>query len=210
VDAALCGGVGDWSRHMSYVLPLIPRQPDASRVYSLSSLILPNGVLFFCDTHVNLDPNAEQVAEMTILAAEAVRRFGLVPKAALLSHSSFGASDSRSARKMRQALTLLRERAPDLEVDGEMHADAALSAALRGRLVSRSPLEGSANLLIMPSLDSANIGLTLLSAATESLLVGPLLLGISKPLHMLIPSVTARGIVNMTALAAAQANQPPA
>ena len=207
VDAALCGGVGDWWRHMTYALPIIPRQAGVSRVYSLSSLILPNGVLFFCDTHVNVDPTAEQVAEMTILAAEAVKRFGVTPKAALLSHSSFGASNSPTARKMREALKLVREAAPGLEVDGEMHADAALSEVLRGRMVSDSPLTGSANLLIMPSLDAANIGLTLLSAATEALLVGPLLLGVAKPLHVLIPSVTARGIVNMTALAAAQANQ---
>jgi malate dehydrogenase (oxaloacetate-decarboxylating)(NADP+) len=207
VDAALCGGVGDWWRHMTYALPIIPRQAGASRVYSLSSLILPNGVLFFCDTHVNVDPTAEQVAEMTILAAEAVQRFGVTPKAALLSHSSFGASNSPTARKMREALKLVREAAPGLEVDGEMHADAALSEVLRRRMVSDSPLTGSANLLIMPSLDAANIGLTLLSAATEALLVGPLLLGVAKPLHVLIPSVTARGIVNMTALAAAQANR---
>jgi malate dehydrogenase (oxaloacetate-decarboxylating)(NADP+) len=207
VDAALCGGSGDWWRHLTNVLPIIPRQPDACRIYSMSSLILPTGVLFVCDTHVNVDPTAEQIAEMTILAAEAVRQFGVTPKAALLSHSSFGASNSPSARKMREALGLIRERAPDLEVDGEMHADAALSEALRNRLVSDSPLTGSANLLIMPNLDAANIGLTLLSAATEALLVGPLLLGVSKPIHVLVPSVTARGIVNMTALAVAQANR---
>ena len=131
--------------------------------------------------------------------------FGLTPKIALLSHSSFGAGHSASAVKMRKALALIRHRSPHLEVDGEMHADAALSEALRGRLVSSSPLTGSANLLIMPGLDAANITLTLLSAAAEALLVGPLLLGVAKPLHVLVPSVTARGIVNMTALAAAQA-----
>ena len=206
VDAALCGGVGDWWRHMTYVLPIIPRRPGASRIYSLSALVLPNGVLFFCDTHVNVDPTAEQVAEMTVLAADAVRQFGMTPKAALLSHSSYGASNSPTARKMREALKLIRAAAPELEIDGEMHADAALSQALRARLVSQSPLTESANLLIMPTLDAANIGLTLLSAATEALLVGPILLGVSKPLHLLVPSVTARGIVNMTALAAAQAN----
>ena len=207
VDAALCGGSGDWWRHMTYALPIIPREPGAERVYSMSSLILPNGVLFICDTHVNVEPSAEQIAEMTVLAAEAVRRFGVTPKAALLSHSSFGASNSPTARKMREALGLIRQRAPDLEVDGEMHADAALSEALRNRLVSDGRLTGSANLLIMPTLDAANISLTLLSAATEALLVGPLLLGVSKPIHVLVPSVTARGIVNMTALAVAQANR---
>jgi malate dehydrogenase (oxaloacetate-decarboxylating)(NADP+) len=209
VDAALCGGVGDWLRQFQQVQPIIPRLPGVSRIYSLSGLILPNGVLFFCDTHVNTDPNAEQIAEMTVLAAAAVRRFGLTPKAALLSHSSFGASMAPAARKMREALDLLRARAPELEVDGEMHADAALSEALRARLVSSSPLTGSANLLVMPSLDAANIALTLLSAATEALLVGPMLLGISRPLQVMVPSVTARGIVNMTALAAAQAAEAP-
>jgi len=190
---------------MSYAMPIIAKRDDVNRIYALSALILQNGVLFICDTHVNVDPTADQVAEMTLLAAEAVKRFGMIPKAALLSHSNFGASNSPTARKMREALALIRERAPDLEVDGEMHADAALSEALRGRFVTDSPLQGSANLLVMPSLDAANIGLTLLSAATEALLVGPLLLGMSKPLHVLIPSVTARGIVNITALAANQA-----
>ncbi len=205
-DAALCGGLGDWIRQYKQVAPIIPHT-GVSRTYSLSALILPNGVLFFCDTHLNMDPTAEQVAEMTILAARAVRRFGLKPKAALLSHSTFGASAHPSARKMREALAMIHARAPELEVDGEMHADAALSEALRGRLVSSSPLKGSANLLIMPTLDAANIALTLLSAATEALLVGPMLLGMSKPIHVMVPSVTARGIVNMTALACAQVGQ---
>ncbi len=206
-DAALCGGLGDWTRQLANILPIIPRDPAVSRLYSLSALILPKGALFFCDTHLNLDPSAEQIAEMTFLAAKSVRRFGLAPKAALLSHSSFGTSDSENARKMRKALKLIRAASPDFEVDGEMHADAALSDVLRGRFVSSSPLSGSANLLIMPNLDAANIALTLLSAATEALLVGPLLLGVAQPIHVMVPSVTARGIVNMTALAVAQADQ---
>jgi malate dehydrogenase (oxaloacetate-decarboxylating)(NADP+) len=204
VDAALVGGQGDWWRHMTYALPIIPRREGASRVYALSTLILPIGPLFFCDTHVNVDPTAPQIAEMTVLAAEEVRRFGITPKVALLSHSNFGASNSPSARKMREALALIRERAPELEVDGEMHADAALREALRDGLVTDSPLRGSANLLVMPSLDAANIALTLLNAASDALLVGPVLLGLSKPLDVLIPAVTARGIVNLTALAACQ------
>jgi len=203
VDAALVGGGGEWWRQMTDVLPIIPKRADVGRVYALSTLILQNGALFFCDTHVCVDPTAEQVAEMTLLAADEVRRFGVVPKVALLSHSSFGASSSPTAHKMRDALALIRRHAPGLEVDGEMHADAALSEALRNRLVTQSPLTGSANLLVMPSLDAANIGLTLLSAATEALLVGPVLMGMSKPVHVLVPSVTARGIVNMTALAVA-------
>ncbi|HEU4549262.1 MAG TPA: NADP-dependent malic enzyme [Rhizomicrobium sp.] len=208
VDAALCGGLGDWSRQFANILPILPREEGISRLYSLSSLILPNGALFFCDTHVNIDPTAEQIAEMTFLAARTVRRFGMAPKAALLSHSSFGTANSDTARKMRKAMAILRAANPDFELDGEMHADAALSEALRGRLVSNSPLTGSANLMVMPTLDAANIALTLLSAATEALLVGPLLLGVSKPVHVMVPSVTARGIVNMTALSVAQAASP--
>ncbi len=204
-DAALVGGTGDWSRHLAYALPIVRSAVEGGRVYALSGLILQSGALFICDTHVNHEPTAEQVAEMTLLAAEEVRRFGVVPKAALLSHSSFGSGTSASSRKMRDALALIRARAPDLEVDGEMHADAALSAPLRDRLVSDSPLDGAANLLVMPNLDAANIGLTLLGAAASGLQVGPVLLGLQKPLHVLVQKVTARGIVNMTALAAAEA-----
>ena len=204
-DAALVGGTGDWSRHLAYALPVVRSEVEGGRVYALSGLILQSGALFICDTHVNHEPTAEQIAEMTLLAAEEVRRFGVVPKAALLSHSSFGASNSPSARKMRRALGLIRARAPDLEVDGEMHADAALSAPLRDRLVADSPLEGAANILVMPNLDSANIGLTLLGASASGLQVGPMLLGLQKPLHVLVQQVTARGIVNMTAIAAAEA-----
>ena len=204
-DAVLCGAGGDWGKHLSDILPVVPRQKGASRVYSISCLILPSGPLFFCDTHVNIDPTAEQIAEMTLLAADAVRRFGITPKVAMVSHSSFGAARSVSSRKMREALRLVRDLAPALEIDGEMHADAALKPAIRQPLVQHSSLEGAANLLIMPDLDAANIALNLLAAATDALLVGPLLLGVSKPIHVLIPSVTARGIVNMAALAAAQA-----
>jgi malate dehydrogenase (oxaloacetate-decarboxylating)(NADP+) len=152
-----------------------------------------------------IDPTAEQITEMTLLAAEAVRGFGIVPKAALLSHSSFGASDSDSARKMRQALSMIRARAPGLEVDGEMHADAALVQAIRDRAVPDSRLTGTANLLIMPNLDSANIAFNLLKAAADGLPIGPVLLGMSKPIHVLVPSVTARGILNLSALAVVEA-----
>jgi malate dehydrogenase (oxaloacetate-decarboxylating)(NADP+) len=171
----------------------------------VSCLILQAGALFMCDTHMNPDPTAEQVAEMTLLAAEAVRGFGLAPKAALLSHSSFGASHSPTARKMRQALALIRARSPDLEIDGEMHADAALAEAIRDRAVPDSRLHGTANLLIMPNLDAANIAFNLLKAAADGLPVGPLLLGMSKPIHVMVPSVTARGIVNVSAIAATEA-----
>ncbi|MGI3778433.1 MAG: NADP-dependent malic enzyme [Janthinobacterium lividum] len=204
-DAALVGGSGDWTRQLRHIQPIIPRAQGVAQLYGLSCLILQAGALFFCDTHVVLEPSAEAVAEMTLLAAETVRSFGVVPKVALLSHSSFGSSASPSARKMRRALELIREAAPELEVDGEMHADAALAEALRDRAVPDSRLSGVANLLIMPNLDAANISVTLLKAASEALAVGPLLLGLSRPLHVLVPTVTARGIVNMTALAALQA-----
>jgi malate dehydrogenase (oxaloacetate-decarboxylating)(NADP+) len=188
-----------------YVLPIIPRRPGVSRIYGLGCLILQHGTLFICDTQMVVDPTAEQIAEMTVLAAEAVGDFGITPKVALLSHSNFGASDSESARKMRRALGLVRARAPDLEVDGEMHADAALLEAIRDRAVPDSRLSGTANLLVMPTLDAANISFTLLKAASDGLAVGPILLGMSKPIHVLVPSVTARGIVNLSAFAALEA-----
>jgi malate dehydrogenase (oxaloacetate-decarboxylating)(NADP+) len=190
---------------MEYLLPIIPKVPTVARVFALSALILQSGAMFLCDTHMNMDPTAEQIAEMTCLAAKAVAGFGLVPKVALLSHSSFGASHSPSARKMRQALALIRAADPALEVDGEMHADAALSEAIRERQMPGSTLSGVANLLVLPNLDSANIAFNLVKAAADGLPVGPLLLGMSKPAHVLVPSVTARGIVNMTALAVVEA-----
>ncbi len=205
VDAALCGASAAWWRQMSYLLPIIPQSRAVSRVYALSAVILPSGTVFICDTHMNVEPTAEQIAEMTALAAKAVAGFGVVPKVALLSHSDFGASNSPSARKMRYALALIRAAHPELEVDGEMHADAALSETIRDRMMPESTLTGVANLLVMPNLDAANIAFTLVKAAADGLPVGPLLLGMSKPAHVLVPSVTARGIVNMTALAAVEA-----
>jgi malate dehydrogenase (oxaloacetate-decarboxylating)(NADP+) len=207
VDAAICGGTGAWWRQIQYILPIIPRLPEVNRVYALSCLIVPSGVVFICDTYMVVDPTAEQITEMTLLAAEAVRGFGITPKAALLSHSSFGASDTESARKMRRALGMIRARAPELEIDGEMHADAALVQAIRDKAVPDSRLGGSANLLIMPNLDAANIAFNLLKAAADGLPVGPILLGMSKPIHVVVPSVTARGIVNLSALAVVEAQE---
>jgi malate dehydrogenase (oxaloacetate-decarboxylating)(NADP+) len=204
-DAAICGGTGDWWRQLRQILPIIPRQPNVARNYALSCLILPIGALFVCDTHMVVDPTAEQLTEMTLLAAEAVSQFGIEPKVALLSHSSFGASDTDSARKMRRALAMIRERAPALEVDGEMHGDAALLEVIRNRAVADGRLHGTANLLVMPSLDAANIAFNLLKAAADGLPIGPILLGMSKPIHVLAPSVTARGILNLSALAVVEA-----
>jgi malate dehydrogenase (oxaloacetate-decarboxylating)(NADP+) len=206
-DAAICGATGAWWRQIQYILPIIPRKPGVSRVYGLSCVILPAGILFLCDTFMVVDPTAEQIAEMTLLAAEAVRGFGITPKAALVSHSSFGASHTESARKMRRALGMIRARAPDLEIDGEMHADAALVQSIRDDAVPDSPLKGTANLLIMPNLDSANISFNMLKAAADGLPIGPILLGMTKPIHVVVPSVTARGIVNLSALAVVEAQE---
>jgi malate dehydrogenase (oxaloacetate-decarboxylating)(NADP+) len=207
VDAALVGGNSEYWGQIEYVLRIIDRAPETSRVYALSGLILEAGALFITDTHMVPEPTPQQIAEMTILAAAEVRRFGLEPRAALLSHSNFGASHSPSARKMRTALDLVRGAAPDLLVDGEMHADAALSQHVRERLVPDGRFEGAANLLVMPNLDAANITLTALSASSSSPTVGPMLMGLSKPIHVLPPNVTARGIFNLTTVAAAQAAQ---
>ena len=206
-DAAICGGTGGWWRQIQYILPIIPRRPDVSRIYGLACVILPAGVLFICDAYMVIEPTAEQIAEMTLLAADEVRGFGIAPKAALVSHSSFGASDSESARKMRRALRLIRARAPELEIDGEMHGDAALVQSIRDAAVPDSRLTGAANLLIMPNLDAANIAFNLLKAAADGLPIGPMLLGMSKPIHVVVPSVTARGIVNLSALAVVEAQE---
>jgi malate dehydrogenase (oxaloacetate-decarboxylating)(NADP+) len=189
-----------------YAFDVIGMRPDVSRVYALSAVIVPNGTLFFVDTHLLVDPTAEQVAEMTLLAAEQVRAFGIAPRVALLSHSSFGQSNAPTARRMRQALALIRARDPGLEVDGEMHGDAALVPAIRARAVTESALTDTANLLVFPNLDAANIAFNLVKAACDGLQVGPLLLGMRRPVHVLVPSVTARGIANLTALAVHQAN----
>ena len=207
VDAALVGGNAEFWGQVEHVLRIIDLVPGLQRAYALSGLILDAGALFITDTHMVPDPTPEQVAEMTLLAAQRVRRFGLDPRIALLSHSNFGASHSPSARKMRAALALVRKQVPELIVDGEMHADAALSDRLRERLVTDSPLKGPANLLVMPNLDAANITLTALSASSSSPIVGPMLMGLSKPIHVLTPSVTARGILNLTAIVAADEMQ---
>ena len=204
VDAAIVGGNSEYWGQVEHVLRIIDRAPGASRVYALAGLILDAGALFITDTHMVPDPTPEQVAEMTVLAAAEIRRFGLQPRAALLSHSNFGASHSPSARKMRTALALVRKAAPDLLVDGEMHANAALSQALRERLVPDSRFEGPANLLVMPNLDAANISLTALAASSSSPTVGPMLMGLAQPIHVLTPGVTSRGILNLTAIAAAE------
>ena len=204
-DAAICGGKGDWWRQFQYALPIVPRKSSSGRVYAMTALILQAGPLFFCDTHVNVDPTCEEVAEMTLMAADAVRHFGMAPKVALLSHSSFGASNSPTARKMRKALGLIHAMDPNLEVDGEMHADAALAEQIRSQALPDSTLTGTANLLIFPNIDSANIAYNLVKATGEAVTVGPMLMGLQKPLHIAVPSTTARGIINLSAVAAMEA-----
>jgi malate dehydrogenase (oxaloacetate-decarboxylating)(NADP+) len=206
VDAMLCGTFGIYSRHLHYVDQVIGRRPGVRHYAAMNALMLPGRTVFICDTYVNPDPDPEQVAEMTVLAAEEVRRFGIVPKVALLSASNFGSSEIPSARKMQQALAILNERVPELEVEGEMHGDAALSEEIRLAVFPSSRLKGEANLLIMPTLDAANIAFNLLKmVAGEGVTVGPMLLGAARPVHILTPTATVRRLVNMAAFASIEA-----
>jgi malate dehydrogenase (oxaloacetate-decarboxylating)(NADP+) len=204
-DAMICGTTGRYARHLDHVTDVIGKADNVRDCSAISLVILPSGSFFIVDTYVTPDPTAEEVAEMTLLAAQHVRRFGLTPKVALLSHSNFGSSNSPSAQKMRKALALLHRRAPDLEVEGEMHADAALNETIRENIFPNSKLKGAANLLVMPTLDAANISFNLVKALGEGLSVGPILIGVAAPAHILTPSVTARGIVNMSAVAVVDA-----
>ena len=204
-DAMICGTYGQYSWHLRHVLDVIGLKEGVRDVSALSVLIMPTGTFFLCDTHVTPDPSAEELVEMTLMSADVIRDFGVIPKVALLSHSSFGSSDTSSARKVRKAVTLLAERAPDLKMDGEMQGDAAMDEALRERILPNSRLSGQANLFVLPNLDAANCAFTLLMALGKGLPVGPILVGAAKPVHILIPSVTARGIVNMSAIAAVNA-----
>jgi malate dehydrogenase (oxaloacetate-decarboxylating)(NADP+) len=210
-DAVLCGTLGMFAEHMRYIDQVIGLRAGVRHYAAMNALILPTRTVFICDTYVNHDPDADQIAEMTLLAAEEVRRFGVAPKVALLSASNFGSVDMPSARKMRQALERIRGRAPELEIEGEMHGDAALSEEIRLRVFPHAKLRGEANLLVMPTLDAANIAFNLLkTAAGGGVTIGPMLLGPARPVHILTPSATVRRIVNMTALAVADANAPRA
>jgi malate dehydrogenase (oxaloacetate-decarboxylating)(NADP+) len=206
-DGMICGALGAYAVHLRYIDQVIGRRSGAENFYAMNVLMLPKRTVFICDTYVNLDPSAEQLAEMAVLAAEEIRRFGVVPRAALLSHSSFGTSDAPSAQKMRRALELIQSLAPELEIDGEMHGDAALNPELRLASFPRSQLKNEANLLIMPTLDAANIAFNLLkTAAGDGITIGPILLGSARPVHILTSSATVRRIVNMTALTVVDAN----
>ncbi|OYQ38689.1 NADP-dependent malic enzyme [Rhodoferax sp. TH121] len=215
VDGLICGTWGTTSTHLHYIDQVIgkrhggsPSTPQDVQIYAcMNGLMLPNRQVFLVDTHVNYDPTAEQLCEITVMAAEEMMRFGFKPKAALLSHSNFGSSNEPSAIKMRRTLELLREQAPWLEVDGEMHGDVALDGAARKALMPNSTLHGDANLLVLPNIDAANIAYNLLkTAAGGNIAIGPVLLGAAKPVHVLTASTTVRRIVNMTALTVADAN----
>ncbi|MDP3204476.1 MAG: NADP-dependent malic enzyme, partial [Hydrogenophaga sp.] len=215
VDGLICGTWGSTHNHLQYIDQVIgkrvggsPRTAQDVRIYAcMNGLMLPGRQVFLVDTHVNHDPTPEQLCEITVMAAEEMLRFGLQPKAALLSHSNFGSSNEPSAIKMRRTLELLREQAPWLEVDGEMHGDVALDPEARARMMPNSTLKGAANLLVLPNMDAANIAYNLLkTAAGGNIAIGPVLLGADKPVHILTASATVRRIVNMTALTVADAN----
>ncbi len=207
VDGLICGTWGATADHLAYIDPVIGKRDGACTYACMNGLLLPGRQVFIVDTHVNYDPSAEELAEITLAAAEEMLRFGLTPKVALLSHSNFGSSNQPSAIKMRDTLALLNEQAPWLEVDGEMHGDVALDATARAKLMPDSVLKGEANLLVMPNIDAANIAYNLLKTASGGgIAIGPVLLGARKPVHILTASTTVRRIVNMTALTVADAN----
>jgi malate dehydrogenase (oxaloacetate-decarboxylating)(NADP+) len=206
-DGMLCGLLGGYSSHLHYIDLVIGKRAGVRHFAAMNMLMLPGRTVFICDTYVNPDPDAEQIAESTLLAAEEISRFGIVPKVALLSHSNFGSGEGASVDKMRNARALIAARAPHLEIDGEMHGDAALSAEIRAKVFPNSTLRGQANLLVMPNLDAANISFNLLkTAAGDGITVGPILLGAAKPVHILTISATVRRVVNLTALTVADAN----
>jgi len=204
-DAMICGVEGRFLSHLRHVRDVIGFAPGIRDFAALSLIITARGAYFLADTQVRLDPSADELAEIAVMAAAHVRRFGLVPKIALLSHSNFGSYDTESARKMRRALELLIVNHPELEVDGEMHGDAALSPADRVRVFPHSRLNGEANVLIMPNLDAANIAYEMIKVLADALPVGPILIGAARPAHILTSTVTARGVVNMTAVAVVEA-----
>jgi malate dehydrogenase (oxaloacetate-decarboxylating)(NADP+) len=206
-DALLCGLGGKFVSRLRYVKDIIGVAPGVGDLSAMSLLVTSKGAFFLADTHVRSNPTAAEIAENALLCAVHVRRFGLKPKIALVSHSDFGTDDAPSALKMRAALELIRANAPDLEVDGEMQADTALSQEIRNRVMPGSRLKGEANVLIMPDLASANIAFQMTKMMADALPVGPILLGAARPVHILTPSITARGVVNMTAVAVAEAQQ---
>jgi malate dehydrogenase (oxaloacetate-decarboxylating)(NADP+) len=205
-DGMICGTVSNSATHLKYIDEVVGHEPGAKVYGAMSGLILPGRQVFLVDTHINIDPTAEELAELTLMAASEMRKLGIAPKVALLSHSNFGSSNAPSAVKMREVLALIQKADPTLEVDGEMHGDSALDATIRDGAVTSSPLKGDANLLVLPNIDAANISYNLLkTAAGNGIAIGPLLLGVAKPIHILTPAATVRRIVNVTTLAVVEA-----
>src|SRR4249919_2951117 len=204
-DAMLCGLVGKYTAKLKHVLEVLGLDPTVKSLSAMSVVITPKGPFFFTDTHVQLDPTAEQIAESAIQAAYRLRLFGIHPKVALVSHSNFGSMDNPSARKMSRALEIINEKVPKLEAEGEMHADVALSEEIRERVFPNSRMSGSANLLVLPNLDAANSAYNLTRVMTDGIGIGPVLMGMGKPAHVLTPGSTVRRVVNMTAIAAVEA-----
>jgi malate dehydrogenase (oxaloacetate-decarboxylating)(NADP+) len=206
VDAMICGTVGRYGKHLRNVSEIIGTESGVNKLSSMNALVLHSGTLFMADTYVQEDPTAEDLAEIVSLCAEEVLWFGVQPKVALVSHSNFGSHDSPAAGKMQRALELVRERMPDLEIEGEMHADLALSEELRSSRFPNSRLRDSANLLVMPNQDAANIAFNMLKVLGEGIAIGPILIGTAKSAHIVTPSISVRGLLNMTALAAVRAS----
>lgn len=209
-DAMICGTIGDYHEHFSVVKAVFGYREGVHTAGAMNALLLPSGNTFIADTYVNDDPEPEELAEIAVMAAETVRRFGIEPKVALLSHSNFGSSNCPSAGKMRAALEIIKARAPDLMIDGEMHGDAALVESIRNDRMPDSPLKGSANILVMPNMEAARISYNLLRvSSSEGVTVGPVLMGVAKPVHVLTPIASVRRIVNMVALAVVEAQTQP-
>ena len=203
-DSMICGMVGNYHRHLGHITDILDKKPGVEKIAAMSVVVIPKGVYFFCDTMVNRNPNTDDLVAMTLQAAECVKRFGIEPKAAMLSHSNFGSDDDDEARKMANAARILHEKHPHLEVEGEIQADAALLQELRKEMLGNSKLEGSANLLVFPNLDAANTSFNLLRILSDGISLGPILLGIEKPVHVLKPLASIRRILNMTALCSAE------
>ncbi len=204
-DAMICGLNGGYAQHLNLIEAVIGKANGVRQLAAMSGLIMPSGAYFICDTYVNHDPTSEDIVRMTLLAASELARFGMTPKVALISHSNFGGRDSPSASKMREAMAAIRDMELDFEVEGEMHADAAIDPEIRERVLPSAKLKGAANLLIMPTLDAANIAFNFAKGAADGLHVGPILLGVARPAHVLTPAATARTVLNMTAIASVEA-----
>ncbi|MCD8562891.1 MAG: NADP-dependent malic enzyme, partial [Alphaproteobacteria bacterium] len=204
-DSMICGAVGQFKKHQKHLLNIIGLKPGVETAAALNGLIMPKGNFFICDTQINPNPSVSQIIDMTLMAAEEVKRFGITPKIAMLSHSNFGSQDTEAAQKMRMACAEIRRRHPELEIEGEMQGDSALSEEIRSRIMPNSALKGQANLFMMPNVEAASITYNMLRILTDAISIGPILLGTARPVYILTPSMTPRGVVNMAAIASVAA-----